>query len=297
MKDILFLIPVYYTPHFIDRFQQYLVESKTSRSYDVYVCCSNHAIAEETKKKAQKYGFIFQERENFGGGEGALWFLQKKSGIDVSSYRYFWYFEESCEPIRNSWVDKLVGDLDKGACLVGWDWNPTGKRRPGQIKHVFQDGKGNKMTACENTPQSGQDTAGNPFNKIWDTPGYRDETFVIRAADFTEFDYPDASDDFWEKRYGSVRGYGVRAERMWWNINEQNIHGIKYPSPNIQWYILRKYNYVPPAKNVYFWYFRELPIELRKSDSYAPKKIAARYLQNIISIIFNKIRNRFFRGA
>lgn len=291
MKDILFIIPLYYTPHFIERFRRYLDEADAKYSFDVYLCCSNPSIAEESKKLAEKFGYIFQLRGNFGGGEGALWFLQKQSGIDISQYRYIWYFEESCEPIRKNWIGKIIDDMDAtGARLAGWDWHREGKKRPGQIKHQFVDERGHAVIAYENTISAGLDAEGHSWNKIWDTPGYRDETFVVWAQDFLDFDYPNASDPFWENR-NTVRGYGVRAERTWWNMEDKNIHGFKYQSPNIQWYVLNKYHRFPPAQNKYFWYFRELPLTLRKSDAYVPSGLSWRFLESVLQTVFLKFKS------
>lgn len=281
-KDILFIIPLYYTSHFIERFHQYLVESDTNYSYDVYLCCSNHSISQASKTKAKQYGYLFQERENFGGGEGMLWFIQNKSGIDLTSYKYIWYYEESCEPLRANWIDKLINDIQKGSGIVGWDWHFEARKRPHQIRHSLIDTKGNIMIANENTALTGKDAQGNPFNMTWDTPGYRDETFVVRSEDFIEFKYPDASDPFWQERNG-VRGYGVRAERYWWDMKYEKIHKFKFHSPNIQWFIFHKYQIYPSPYNIYFNYFREIPYKLRISDSYKPSTLLVRSIKNRIS--------------
>lgn len=288
MKDILFIVPLYYTPHFIERFNQYIVESKTQYTYDVYLCCSNPSIAEESRRKAEQYCYIFQSRDNFGGGEGALWYAQKKSGIDFSFYKYVWYYEESCEPVRSGWVDKLIDGLNSGIGIAGWDWHFEARNRPHQIQHKFVDTRGNIMIANENTTKSGIDPQGNSFNMTWDTPGYRDETFVVSARDFIEFQYPDASDIFWQDRNG-VRGYGVRAERYWWDTQHTNVHGFKFQSPNIQWFIFDKYKMYPSPFNYYYSYFREIPYELRISSTYKPSLIFIRYLKNKISTFFPHI--------
>ena len=138
------------------------------------------------------------------------------------------------------------------------------------------------MTYYENTEATGLDPDGNPYWKMYDTPSYRDETFVVRAKDFLAFDYPDASDPFWEKRNG-IRTYGIKAERFWWKVEDAPYHGIPLPPPNIQWYVLTKYNYVPSPKNVYLSYFRELPIELRKDETYRPKPTFQRRLEHVLS--------------
>lgn len=286
MKDILFLTPIYYTENFVERMRQYLVESGTKYTYDVYFCCSNPKIASVVKDKAAEYGFLFQERENMAGGEGALWFLQKKSGIDFTQYRYIWYLEESCEPIRKDWIDKLIGDMDKGVPLTGWDWHFEAKKRSDQIKHVVKNEKGDVMIAYENTEKSGLDVEGNTWNKIWDVPVFRDETFVVSAKDFMDFEYPDASDPSWNERNG-MRGYAVRAERVWWDVADQAVHGFKYDSPNIQWVVLNKHHFVPSIKNEYYWYFRELSWEDRKSPDYHPEKMNTRRIKHVLRDFFS----------
>ena len=96
MKDILFLIPLYYTPNGVSRFAHYLREERPAHSYDVYMPCSNDVIFEAARARAEHEGFGCALRPNYGGGEGALWWLQKKSGASLHDYRYIWYFEESC---------------------------------------------------------------------------------------------------------------------------------------------------------------------------------------------------------
>lgn len=287
MKDILFLIPLYYTAHGIERFHAYLKESGTRHTSDVFVSCSNPAIAKAASAKAAEYGFMFQERKNYGGGEGALWHLQQTSGVDLSAYRYTWYFEESCEPIRKGWIERLLCDMENGAALSGWDWIGEGRKRPGAIRRELRDRCGNLAVAYENTDEGGADPYGNSMNKIWDTPGYRDETFVIRSEDFLSFLYPNASHPFW-KKFG-VRGYGIRAERMWWDMEEQNIHGMEFPSPNVQWHTLKSGRLIP-TKNRNFWYFRELPYETRLNASYAPPPFFFRRVWQAINLLRVKIK-------
>jgi len=294
MKDILFLLPIYYTGNFVERFRRYLKESNAKYTYDVYLCCSNSQIASLVRSKAKEYGYIFQERENMAGGEGALWFLQKKSGIDCAQYKYVCYFEESCEPVSKNWINRLIGDMEKGAPLTGWDWHFEGRKRHGQqVKHVFKN-NGNIMIAYENILPDSVDFAGNAIRGVWDVPGYRDEMFVVSSKDFLDFDYPDASDEFWVKYTGGQRGYGVRAERMWWKIAEQNINNMKYPSPNIQWVVLNKYNFVPSVKNKYYWNFCELPLEDRKNPNYFPAHIIIRCVRHILKDFFNFYRRQIY---
>ncbi|MBL7196749.1 MAG: hypothetical protein ISS47_01470 [Candidatus Omnitrophica bacterium] len=281
MKDVLFLIPLYYTDNFVERFAKYLKENSSKYTADTFICCSNPSIFETAKKRCQKYGFHSELRGNFGGGEGALWYLQKKASIDLKEYRYMWYFEESCEPIKYNWFTIIIDDMEKDVSLAGWDWHFKGKRRPRAIRHVIRGKNGNEMIAYENTEGSGSDSGGYSFNKIWDTPGYRNETFVVQMSDFLRFDYPNATDAFWENRNG-IRSYGVRAERMWWDMKYKNIHGFKYHSPNIQWYILNKYNYVPSKENIYFHLFRELPWNVRKDSHYKPRPVLVRSFWNRI---------------
>lgn len=288
-KDILFLCPIYYIDHFVDRMDQYLRESKTHRTYDVLFICSKSAIASVAKQKAWSKRYLFQERGNYGGGEGALWYAQAKSGIDFSSYRYVWYMEESCEPRRTEWIDRLIDDMDNGVPLVGWDWHSEAKRREGQISHIISGKNCNTMIAYENTRDTGVDSDGQPHDGVWDTPCYRDEMFIVSSKDFMEFKYPDATDPFWEQRNGN-RTYGVRAERQWWSMADQARHGYPLPSPNIQWTVMQKHSYVPSKKNIYFSYFWELPYKTRLDSSYVPPSFFVRTLLSIIHRIMTKIK-------
>jgi len=288
MKDILFLFPLFYASNSVTRFAQYLREEKSPYTFNVYMSCSNSAIFNDAIEKANQEGFLCDLRPNCGGGEGALWWLQKKSNISLSNYRYIWYIEESCEPVRSGWIRRIINDMDNGVPLAGWWWSPEGRKRPHAITHEVVGANGNRMIYYENTQATGLDPEGNPLWKMYDTPCYRDETFVVHTDDFLAFHYPDVTDPFWEKRNG-VRGYGIRAERFWWKIEDVAYHGIPFPSPNIQWYVLTKYNYVPSPQNVYRSYFRELPIARRKDETYWPKPIVKRRMENILINIRKKI--------
>jgi len=282
MKDILFLFPLFYTPNGVTRFAQYLREEEAPYTYGVYMPCSNSAIFDVAKERADREGFVCTLRPNYGGGEGALWWLQKRSGAPISDYRYVWYFEESCEPIRRGWMRRLIGDMDAGAPLVGWWWNPTARRRSHAIAHVVVGANGHRMTYFENTEATGLDQDGKPFWRMYDTPCYRDETFVVRAEDFLAFDYPDATDAFWESRNG-IRTYGIKAERCWWRVKDVAYHGIPLAPPNIQWHVLMKYKYVPSPRNVYRSYFRELPVEVRRDENYRPKPMSRRRTEEALA--------------
>jgi hypothetical protein len=277
MKDVLFLIPLYYTDKSVERFAQYLRENRPKYSVDVFMCCSNPDIFPAAAQRCRRYGYFCELRDNCGGGEGALWYLQKKANLDLKNYRYMWYFEESCEPIRYDWLTLVVEAMEKGRPLAGWDWHSEGRKRPGAIRHLIKGENGNEMIAYENTEKSGNDGEGNSLNKIWDTAGYRDENIIVRMADFVEFDYPDASDRFWQERNG-VRGYGVRAERMWWDMKDKPTHGFKFHSPNIQWHILNKYGYVASKANEYYDLFRELEMRERRKNDYRPIALPVRTL-------------------
>lgn len=282
MRDILFLFPLYYTANAVDRFAQYLGEERSGYSFDVFMPCSNAVIFDAAKERADKHGFVCDPRPNYGAGAGALWWLQKVSGATIDDYRYIWYFEESCEPVRPGWMLRLIGDMDAGIPVAGWWWRPEGRRRPHAIPHVVTGSNGSKMIYYENTESSGYDEDGKPFCGMYDTPGYRHESFVIRSGDFLKFDFPDPTDPVWEARNG-IRTYGVKAERFWWRVQDVALHGISLPSPNIQWHLLTKYNYVPSPRSDYHSYFRELPLGLRRSEAYHPRPLVARRVAAVLA--------------
>src|SRR5690606_38301141 len=133
-------------------------------------------------------------RTNDGAGAGALWWLQNRHGDVLAGYRYVWYFEESCEPVRRGWMRRLISDLESGLPVSGWWWCPEGRRRKGAIAHRIVGLNGNEVVCYENTAETGADDDGHPFDGLFDVPGYRGETFVVRASDFAEFGFPDPAE-------------------------------------------------------------------------------------------------------
>ena len=295
MKDVLFLIPLFYSANGVRRFHRYMEEEPRGRTYDAVFACSEPRILADACAVARAAGSICEERGNHGGGEGALWWLQARSGVDLTDYRYIWYFEESCEPVRRGWMDRLLRDMDGGVPLTGWWWSAEGRRRRHAIPHRITGAHGRTMTYYENTAATGADREARPLDGTWDTPGYRDETFVVRASDFLEFEYPDPRDPFWE-RWAGVRTYGVRAERVWWSAADVDRHGIPVPPPNIQWYVLRKHGFVPAGADAYRTYFRELPLKLRRDDGYRPLPIALRTILHAPNAYLIRATDRIARS-
>jgi hypothetical protein len=292
MKDILFLYPLYYQPNSLKRFQNYLNEAVGDFSVDVFVCCTNQSISNEARTICNQFGFIFANRENIGGGEGGLWYLQKKSGINLNQYKYIWYFEESCEPVSSYWIQVILNYLNNGARLAGWDWHMKGKKRTNQIPHVYESNR-NTCIAFENTKETGLDINSQPLQKIWDTPGYRHETIVFKTEDFCEFDFPDPYDPIWQLKSG-WRSYGTRAERMWWSLEDSIIHGFNVPAPNLQWYVISQKNFIPPKENLFFGYFRELSHSEKTNPNYIkPASFLLRRGKLLKSWIFERSRNLF----
>lgn len=278
MKDILFLIPLYYTSNSVERIQNYIQEATGNFSYDIYFCCTNPDIFEEAKRKCNDHSSI-DLRENIGVGQGMCWFLQEKAKLDLNQYKYIWYFEESCEPIRRDWVEKTLQKMNSGWKLCGWDWNSQGKKRKFQIRHEILGAENSKCVAFENTEETGVDIIGKPLKGLWDTPAYRHESIVFHSKDFNNFKFPDPNDSLWVEK-GGWRSYGTRAERMWWDLAHKDSHGHYLKSPNLQWEVISKYKFVPPEKNEFFWYYRELNNVEKTSSGYVPpgyplRKIAA----------------------
>jgi len=256
--------------------------------------CSNPRIFDEASSLAEREGFECHLRENYGGGEGALWWLQSESGAPIREHRYVWYHEESCEPIREGWIVRMLQEMDTGAPLVGWWWNPVGRRRRGAIPHAFAGTGGRKMIAYENTQKAGYDDDGKPFWGLWDTPGFRHESLLVRSDDFLSFQFPDARDPSWLERNG-VRTYGIKAERNCWDLAETCKHGFRLPSPNLQWHIMRKYDYVPRQSRGIKWLFRELPDHLRKDEAYLPSPPRHRLLREALArtvLLPSRLRGR-----
>ncbi len=288
MKDVLFLIPLYYTSRTVERVQAYINEATGSFSYDIYFCCTNPDIFEAAKAKCNSHSSI-DLRDNIGVGQGMCWYLQEKSKIDLSAYKYIWYFEESCEPVRRDWVEKTLEKMNAGWKLCGWDWNSQGKKRKHQISHEIVGTDLSKCTAYENTEATGLDIIGKPLKGIWDTPAYRHESIVFHSQDFIDFKFPDPNDPLWVEK-GGWRSYGTRAERMWWDISKKDLHGCYLPSPNLQWTVISKYKFVPPQRNPFFWYYRELNNFEKTSIEYNPPSYFVR--QCLALATYFKLRSK-----
>ena len=80
-----------------------------------------------------------------------------------------------------------------------------------------------------------------------------------------------------------IRTYGIKAERCWWRVEDVAYHCIPLPPPNIQWYVLTKYHYVPSSRNVYRSYFRELPVEARRDENYRPGPMSRRRTEEAVA--------------
>lgn len=297
MKDVLILVPLYYSANGVRRIAQYLEEESPAYTFDVFVFCSNRDVFSEARELCQQNGFLCELRTNDGAGAGALWWLQNRHGDVLAGYRYVWYFEESCEPVRRGWMRRLISDLESGLPVSGWWWCPEGRRRKGAIAHRIVGLNGNEVVCYENTAETGADDDGHPFDGLFDVPGYRGETFVVRASDFAEFGFPDPAEPFWEGRNG-IRTYAVKAERFWWRVEDRSRHGYPHPSPNIQWHLLAKYRMFPSPANVHRGWFRELPLALRCDDGYRPSPPATRSLAHAAARVCGiaaGIRGRFWR--
>src|SRR5690606_13481806 len=121
----------YYSANGVRRFAQYLVEESPPYTFDVFVFCSNRKIFSEARELCEQHEFLCDLRTNDGAGAGALWWLQTGYSDVLADYRYVWYFEESCEPVRRGWMQRLISDLESGLPVSGWWWCPEGRRRKG----------------------------------------------------------------------------------------------------------------------------------------------------------------------
>jgi len=171
---------------------------------------------------------------------------------------------------------RLLCDLENGLPVTGWWWVAEGRKRCGAVPHSIRGKNGHRVICYENTGLSGVDADGYPFDGLFDVPGYRGETFVVRSPDFRDFPYPDPREPFWESRNG-VRTYAVQAERFWWRPEEVHRHGYPFPSPNIQWHLLDKYRVFPSPRNIHRGYLRELAPENRADENYRPAPIGVRF--------------------
>ena len=256
MIDVLFVFPLFYNIANLKNFMRDIDNEIHNFRIEVLVLNSNPKILIESIDFQTKTEVQVFDRTNHGGGEGSFHFIQSNLKLNYKNYRYLWYMEESCIPIKKGWVNQIINQLDDGIPLNGWDWHSTGKFRsfsqPVKIKR-----KNSGMTAFLNIGNNHFDSHNRSFNYIWDTPAYRHETIVFPMDTFSRFHYPDPRDNYFSST-GNERYYGIRAERLWWSDANYLEHQIPIKSPNLQWQIMLNNLYVPNRKNINFNFFREL---------------------------------------
>ena len=262
MANVTILFPLYFRPESLNRLQRFIDLEKTNHNLQVIATCSNDLIFEESCRISLDSGINLYQRTNFGGGEGIFHWVQKN--IDLAKCDYVWYFEESCLPIRQNWINHYISQMEYGIPITGWKWRSFSKRRKDSTSVLFK--KSNRiMVASINSLKSGVDTYKRPLAGVWDTPGYRHESIVFRNEDFQSFKFDNPESDFYSE-FGDPRYYGIRSERFWWPESHDFSLKFKAKAPNIQWSILMKYGFIPPIKSSNEKYFRELSVRERYLD-------------------------------
>jgi len=291
-KDFLILCPLYYSVSTVERFYLFLQKEASDLSYDVAFPSSNADLVPLAQKKCETYGYHCHLRENLGGGEGAFWWLQNQSGINLKNYKYLIYFEESCHPIRAGWFSIIKQRL-RTEPIVGWHWFRQGKKRSNVIEVRYSNGP-EYMSAFLNKGHELYE--GESMFFIYDTPCFRHELISFSMDDFIGFRFPSPTEPYWAGKCSKhgVRFYGIRSERMYWDLKDKDKHGIDTSSPNIQWHILMKHKYIPPNHSLLYNYFRELTID-EKITGKINKRLNVPKRKTSIARIKAVINSKFFR--
>ena len=255
MNKILIIYPLFYNSGSIDRLYQYIQESNHDKKYliEVLIINSNKQIHHEALKKTLQLKFKYILRDNFGGGEGAIFEIKNIHYQILESFDFAIYIEESCEPISRKWIKKLIKNLERGHLIEGWHWNWYAKNRDNSTK--IKVGKYmNQGVICFNDENNKIITR----MEFYDVFGFRHECLAFRVHEFLQLDI--GNRELWLK--DDKYFFGRSMERIYW------IGGNLPKSPNFQFQLLKKQNKLPNFFNSNFKFFRELNFEEKNNGGY-----------------------------
>jgi hypothetical protein len=266
-----------------------LKENDTNNEiYDVttFISNSNSDIDGEARAISQRCGFFYEKRKNIGGGEGGLLnFIINKAEF-VDNYDFLVYFEESCEPVYEAWLDKIINQtIEKNLDVNGWDWWWRSKKRSFSKTHIT--GKGFRIGIInENNELKIENDEIN--HKNYDVFGYRHEFLLIRVSKIPELLFTQ-EDLYRNLRKFSKIAFGRTIERMYWKPSEGGIKNM-----NIQYPLMINQKELPSVFNTNLKLFRELTLIEKTNVCYAPRslnvrKLNFRYLIYTIQRYFNDI--------
>lgn len=246
---IAIVFPLYYSAWSLLRLNRYLAMNRNLDNADVFVMNSNQLIDTQARSIAQGLGFEYQLRSNAGGGEGSLWFFQQLCLLNGREFAYLIYLEETCEPLVENWLVKILSGLDEHTWVNGWDWNFRGKNR-GSATPV-RIGRGWRKAWAYATADKGHPMNAITNQVVWDCPGFRHELLAVDFRIFMQLVIPSPEAPPWcELAPGA---YGRAMERMYW----QRSPGEPDP-PNLQFQCFLLGSRLPSVANRHFFQFHEL---------------------------------------
>jgi hypothetical protein len=249
----------------------YLSQYKGPETLQVYVYCSNSNLVEEAKEKAKDYGYYFYSRDNSGGGDGAVFDFVELCKREKKIFSKVIYFEETCEPMCDKWMEYLIAKVESGYSVYGWNWNWRGRRRHNSKTLIFGQGI-RKCFAYELEAKShplGIDLKSN----IIDVPHFSSECLIIDFKLLLDFPLSNPRSDPWISV--APKEYGLSMERFFWeqgaSIQDTNV-------VNFQFAFLKLKGKWPSYMNLDRWRFRELNFKSGDYDRYVAKGINLRRL-------------------
>ena len=265
------IFPLYYNAKSVDRLSSYINENPSREKIEVFVYCTNSNIADESRKRAEKLGFIFIDRENSGGGEGAFYSFMKICRAENRTFSNVIYFEETCEPISKFWYEHLINKMNSGYSVYGWDWIWRGRKRISS--KTLGHGSGLRRCFSYQSPDSIHPLGLNIENAIWDVPHFRNECLIIEFDYLMNFSIADPSGSPWVTL--DRKKYGLSMERFYWENTKMD---PRFNALNFQFNSMLKTSKWPLFLNLDRWRFRELDFRSGSCDYYVPKKVIFRRL-------------------
>jgi len=268
MISVLIYFPLYYNSKSIFRLYGYLKETeKYSNTFklSVFISNSNSEIRQEAKSIANYCGFLYENRDNYGRGEGGLlnFIINNKELIDM--FDFLIYFEESCEPVSKKWLYKLIQNcVQMNLNVNGWDWWWRPKKR--ELSRTQVIGSGFRIGILNENQKLSINNDDLNFTN-YDVFGFRHELLVVRTSELAKLIF-NKDDIHRNLQIFSDMSFGRIVERIYWESNNQNLKNL-----NIQYPLLRSQKKLPLIFNTNLTLFRELKMEEKKSDNYIPKSL------------------------
>jgi hypothetical protein len=250
--------------------QKYIEINKYKCDIRVLVFCSNEKIAIESRKISHTLNFDFFNRNNFGGGEGALLILSKEHSFLIENFDYVVYLEESCEPLNSKWLAKLIHDLETGSLITGWHWNWRAKKRPEST--LIRTGSGLRIAHAYVNSDNSLPFRTYKTEQVLDTPSFRHECIAFRPNLLKRLVFSENEIQDWGNL--QPKFFGLAMELFAWNGNNESV----LKSPNFQYWALLNQRKLPLFIPKNYRFFRELSLSERSEEGTVPYKI--NYLRN-----------------